>query len=124
VAVIAGLAIQLISFSIFALTAIIFEKRIRRSPTPESLLPGIPWEKLLYMLYAVSALIIIRSVFRIVEYVLGYDGYPLSHEWTLYIFDSVPMAIVMVVFFIWYPRDLQPTKEFEGSIPLARSYSV
>lgn len=123
VAVICGLAIQLISFSIFWLTAIIFEKRIRRSPTPESLLPGIPWKKSLYMLYAVSALIMIRSGFRIIEYVLGNNGYPLSHEWTLYIFDSVPMVVVMAVFFIWYPSDIKPNKDLEGSIPLASSYS-
>jgi hypothetical protein len=123
VAVIAGLAIQLISFSIFWLTAIIFEKRINRSPTPESLLPGMPWKKSLNMLYAVSALIIIRSVFRIIEYVLGSDGYPLSHEWTLYIFDSAPMATVMIIFFIWYPSDIKPTKDLEGSMPLATSYS-
>ncbi|CAI7568839.1 unnamed protein product [Penicillium pancosmium] len=123
VAVVGGLAIQLVSFSIFWLTAIIFEKRIRRSPTPECLIPGIPWQKALYMLYAVSALIMIRSIFRIIEYVLGNDGYPLAHEWTLYIFDSVPMAIVMVVFFLWYPSELQKNKDIEGNIPLAQSYS-
>ncbi|KAJ5947827.1 hypothetical protein N7466_000842 [Penicillium verhagenii] len=123
IAVVGGLAIQLISFSIFWLTAIVFAKRIRCSPTPESLQPGIPWKKSLYMLYAVSALIMIRSVFRIVEYVLGNDGYPLEHEWTLYIFDSVPMVIVMAVFFVWYPSQLQPTAESEATIPLAHSYS-
>jgi hypothetical protein len=123
VAVIGGLAIQLISFSIFWLTAIIFEKRIRRSPTAKSLQPGIPWEKSLHMLYAISALIMIRSVFRIIEYVLGTNGYPLSHEWTLYIFDSVPMAVVMVIFFIWYPSNIKLKTDFEDSIPIARIYS-
>lgn len=123
VAVIAGLAIQLISFSIFWLSAIIFEKRIRASPTPESLLPGIPWKKSLYMLYTVSALIMIRSIFRVVEYVLGNDGYPLSHEWTLYVFDSLPMAIVMIIFFIWYPSNIKPSIGHEESIPLAHGYS-
>ncbi|KAE8151133.1 RTA1 like protein [Aspergillus avenaceus] len=123
VAVVGGLAIQLISFSIFWLTAIVFKNRIRRSPTPESVQTGIPWQKSLYMLYTVSALIMIRSIFRVVEYVLGNDGYPLRHEWTLYIFDSVPMVIVMVVFFVWYPNKLQRNADFEGGIPLTRSYS-
>ncbi|KAJ5752139.1 hypothetical protein N7520_009056 [Penicillium odoratum] len=123
VAVVAGLAIQLISFSLFWYTAIIFDKRIRRSPTHESLLPGIPWKKSMYMLYVVSALIMIRSIFRIIEYVLGNDGYPLQHEWTLYIFDSVPMAIVMVIFYIWYPSDIAPKTDLEGSMPLAHVYS-
>lgn len=123
VAVVGGLAIQLVSFSIFLLTAIIFEKRIRHNPTPRSLIPGVSWRKSMYMLYAVSALIILRSIFRIIEYVLENDGYPLSHEWTMYIFDSVPMAIVMVIFYIWYPSGLKPRTDFEGSMPLAHTYS-
>ncbi|KAJ5106231.1 RTA1 like protein [Penicillium angulare] len=123
VAVVGGLAIQLISFSLFWLTAIIFERRVRRQPTPESLLPGTLWKKSLYMLYAVSALIMIRSIFRVIEYVMGNSGYPLQHEWTLYIFDSVPMAIVMVIFFIWYPSELKARPDFEAHVPLAHVYS-
>lgn len=122
VVVITGLAIQLVSFSIFWLTAIVFERRIRRSPTSESIQTDIPWKKFLYMLYAVSSLIIIRSAFRVVEYVLGNSGYPLKNEWTLYVFDSVPMAIVMVIFFVWYPSVLRINADREGKSPLA-SYS-
>lgn len=123
VVVIVGLAIQLISFSIFWLTALVFERRIRRSPTPESLESVVPWKKFLYMLYVVSTLIIIRSAFRVVEYVLGNDGYPLKHEWTLYIFDTVPMSIVMVVFYMSYP-DLLKVNEVKGdTLPLAHSYA-
>ncbi|KAJ6026608.1 RTA1 like protein [Penicillium canescens] len=123
VAVIGGLAIQLVSFSIFWISAFVFERRIRRYPTPESLLPGIPWKKALYMLYAVSALIMIRSIFRIIEYVLGNNGYPLQHEWTLYVFDSVPMAIVMIIYLTWYPSDIKSRADIEGSMPLAYVYS-
>ncbi|KAJ5514109.1 hypothetical protein N7463_003661 [Penicillium fimorum] len=123
VCVIAGLAIQLISFSIFWVTAIVFAKRLRRTPTPECLKPGIPWQRSLDMLYAVSALILARSIFRIIEYVMGNDGYPLMHEWTLYAFDSLPMAVVMVIFFIWYPSQMSLDADPERSIPLAHSYS-
>jgi hypothetical protein len=123
VVVIVGLAIQLISFSIFWLTALVFERRIRRSPTPESLESVVPWKKFLYMLYVVSTLIIIRSAFRVVEYVLGNDGYPLKHEWTLYIFDTVPMSIVMVVFYMSYP-DLLKVNQVKGdTLPLAHRYA-
>ncbi|KAJ6036827.1 hypothetical protein N7540_001106 [Penicillium herquei] len=125
VAVVAGLAIQLISFSLFWLTAVIFERRINRSPTLESLLPTNSWRKLLQMLYVVSALIMVRSIFRIVEYVLGNNGYPLSHEWTLYIFDSIPMVMVMVIFLVRYPNDLKPGSDLgiHSEIPLAYNYS-
>ncbi|PYI11235.1 putative RTA1 domain protein [Aspergillus sclerotiicarbonarius CBS 121057] len=105
--VIVGLVIQLISFAIFWLTAVVFGKRIARSPTTESCNRDLPWQQSLHMLYAVSSLVLVRSIFRIIEYVMGNDGYPLQHEWTMYIFDSVPMAIVMLIFYIWYPNRLQ-----------------
>jgi hypothetical protein len=73
--------------------------------------------------YAVSALILIRSIFRIIEYVLGNNGYPLQHEWTLYIFGTVPMAIVMTIYFMWYPSDIMAKTDLEGSTHLAYVYS-
>ncbi|PLB51728.1 RTA1-domain-containing protein [Aspergillus steynii IBT 23096] len=61
------------------------------------------WIKVLYCLYAVGLLILVRSVFRVVEYVEGAVGYLLTHEWPLYVLDAAPMVLVMVVFAIWYP---------------------
>ncbi|KAL1595992.1 hypothetical protein SLS60_009683 [Paraconiothyrium brasiliense] len=101
--VIAGLLVQVIMFGLFGATAIIFQKRVNRSPTPESRTASIPWRNSMRMLFIVSALIMIRSLFRVVEYALGNDGYPLKHEWTLYMFDSVVMFAVMVVYYLWYP---------------------
>lgn len=60
------------------------------------------------MLYEVSGLIMIRSNFRVIEYALGNDGYPLTHEWTLYIFDALLMFIVMMIYYVWYPSWIQP----------------
>lgn len=37
---------------------------------------------------------------------MGQSGYPLKHEWTLYIFDALLMFIVTVVFWWWYPSRL------------------
>jgi hypothetical protein len=101
--VIAGLLIQVIMFGLFAVTAVIFNRRVGQSPTAESSSSSFPWKKSMRMLYIVSALIMVRSLFRVVEYAMGSDGYPLMHEWTLYIFDSVLMFIVMVVYYLWYP---------------------
>ncbi|KAJ5792978.1 uncharacterized protein N7503_008956 [Penicillium pulvis] len=123
VVVIIGLAIQLISFSIFWITSFVLERRIRRSPTLESLHTTVPWKKFLYMLYAVSTLIIIRSAFRVVEYVLGDTGYPLEHEWTLYIFDTVPMFVVMGLFYMWYPDMLKPCMQDGEALPFVHPYS-
>ena len=58
------------------------------------------------MLYAVSLLIMVRSIFRIIEYAQGYTGYSLSHEWTLYVFDTLLMWLVTVIFAWRYPSEL------------------
>jgi hypothetical protein len=115
--VVGGLMIQIIMFALFAITAVMFQKRIERSPTPGSTSSALPWKKSMRMLYIVSALIMVRSIFRVVEYAMGNSGYPLKHEWTLYIFDSTLMFFVMVVYFIWYPTWITPDK-------LEQSYGV
>jgi RTA1 like protein len=118
VLVLIGLTIQLISFALFGVCAIIFHKRIRRNPTTRSHQIGTKWLQALYMLYAVSLLITIRSVFRVVEYSFGNDGYPMSHEWTLYTFDSVPMLFVTIIFFLRYPSSMVQKLDDDAAIQL------
>lgn len=43
-----------------------------------------------------SILILIRSIVRVVEYLQGYDGYIMTHEVYLYIFDALVMFIAVV----------------------------
>jgi hypothetical protein len=92
--------------------------RLHQNPTPESYNPDIPWRESLHMLYGVSGLIMIRSIFRVIEYLLGNDGYPLSHEWTLYVFDSVLMILVTIIFYIWYPSQLEKMLGDNGDVRL------
>ena len=113
--VVAGLVIQIVWFGLFAVTAVIFHLRYRSKSavaagygSSGSATTEVPWRRLLTMLYAVSVMIMVRSIFRVVEYVMGNDGYPLKHEWTLYVFDSVLMFGVMVFYFVWYPSGLRP----------------
>lgn len=104
----AGLFIQLILFGFFVIAAVVFHRRMRRYIAKESeSRPDIPWRQGLRMLYGCSALIIVRSIFRIVEYVMGINGYLLSHEWAMYVFDSVLMLTVQVIFFVWFPDKFQ-----------------
>ncbi|OQE18739.1 hypothetical protein PENSTE_c017G07645 [Penicillium steckii] len=117
---IAGLVIQLLMFSLFIFTSIAFERRMDRFSYGES---SPSWKRHLYSLYAISALIMIRSVFRVIEYAMGQKGYLLSHEWTMYIFDSLLMLGVMVIWAFWHPGSLHggvrpdsgmlPMQEFE-----------
>ncbi|CAO2653472.1 Nn.00g028830.m01.CDS01 [Neocucurbitaria sp. VM-36] len=59
---------------------------------------ALPWKRHLYNLYFASTLIMIRSIFRVAEYIQGNAGYLLSHEVFLYIFDAVLMLLVLVSF--------------------------
>ena len=102
----AGLGIQVVFFGFFIVVAGIFHYRIARFPTTRSQSLSIPWGRYLYILYAASLLIMIRSVFRIVEYVMGQDGILLKHEIYLYIFDATLMFIMMVLFNIWHPSKI------------------
>jgi len=48
----------------------------------------------------------VRSIFRVVEYVQGFSGYLLSHEVYLYMFDSLLMFCVMVTFNVVHPSEV------------------
>ncbi|CAM1509077.1 Fc.00g028160.m01.CDS01 [Cosmosporella sp. VM-42] len=103
--IIGGLFIQIITFGLFGATAAMFHVGMKHWPSGPSLNPHSAWRRTMKMLYAVSALVMARSLFRAVEYILGPDGYALTHEWTLYVFDAALMLSIMVVFAGWFPRD-------------------
>ncbi|KAJ9211301.1 hypothetical protein DTO166G4_7134 [Paecilomyces variotii] len=106
--VLAGLVLQILTFVLFLVVAITFARHMRQRPTLVAERGIVPWKKHLYSLYAISIMILIRSIFRTIEYGLGNDGYLLGHEWPSYVFDAVPMFVAMVCFAIWYPSELQP----------------
>jgi hypothetical protein len=108
--IIGGLFVQIVIFGLFAVTAAVFHIRVRRHRPRVTLEYGTQWRKLMMMLYIVSAFIIVRSIFRVVEYIAGSEGYLLSHEWTLYVFDGLLMFGSVVVFVWRFPGDLSPRK--------------
>ena len=104
--IVGGLGIQVLVFGFFIIVAAIFNIRIRKVPTARSASVAVPWQRHLLVLYAASALIMVRSVFRIVEYVMGGDGILLQHEYYLYIFDATLMFFVTVLFVFWHPSNI------------------
>ena len=104
--VIGGLVIQILFFGFFVIVALVFNLRINKAPTARSASQNIPWKKHIHALYYASALIMLRSVFRVVEYAQGNAGYIISHEVFLYIFDSVLMLGVMILFNIVHPSEI------------------
>lgn len=104
--ILGGLFVQIVMFGFFVVTSVLFHRRLARDPTPDAVKNTVPWRRHLLVLYTVSAFILVRSVFRVVEYIQGNSGYLISHEVFLYIFDAVLMAVVMAVFLIFYVGDL------------------
>lgn len=89
-------------------------------PTVEVRELSVKWERLLYVLYAASGLILVRSEFRILEYILGSDGFLLAHEVCflvmvnegvrlmllkvfIYVFDATLMFLVMAILAVFHP---------------------
>ena len=101
-----GLFVQVIFFAFFLIVAIVFHRRTNKHPTARSNSPDVPWRKHMRILYLVSALILIRSLIRLEEYAEGITGFVLSHEYFLYIFDSLPMLCVMVLFNFVHPSEV------------------
>ncbi|KAE8377042.1 RTA1 like protein-domain-containing protein [Aspergillus bertholletiae] len=123
--IIGGLAVQLIFFILFVITSVKFHLSIREHPTPRSQQPDIAWEKHIYALYGSSLLILVRSVFRLVEYAQGNAGYLVSHEVFLYIFDGLLMLATMVVFVWIHPSEVNALlKGGQGAKAVRRVYSV
>lgn len=99
----AGLVIQLLFFGFFMFVAAVFHRRMVLCPTAVSRSLQVPWQRYLIVLYAVSALIVVRSVFRVVEYVQGSEGTLLGHEAYSYVFDATLMFVAMVLFNVYHP---------------------
>lgn len=101
--VIGGLAILVFYITLFMLSAALFHIRIIRNPTPLSTLPTKKWQKHLFILYATSFAIFVRSIYRLVEYGGGNNSTLMRSEWTLYVLDATLMWGLLVVFAIWRP---------------------
>jgi hypothetical protein len=99
--VIAGLALQVATFIVFLVACVDFHIRMNNpstSPSTSTSTGPSTWRSTMRTLYALSGLILFRCVFRLIEYAMGNAAYLIAHEWTLYVFDAVPMTLVLVLF--------------------------
>ena len=51
-------------------------------------------------------IIILRCIFRVVEFSQGHDGYLASHEMYMYLFDTTPMLAVQAMFHFVHAADV------------------
>ena len=50
----------------------------------------------------------IRSIYRMVDFSLGREGYTESHEWCAYVFDALPIFPVVAMYIWWHPGKYLP----------------
>lgn len=99
-----GLIFQLVAFIIFMLLAWKIHFRLNREPTEIS--SQMHWRKYFWALYVTSMLVLVRNLVRVMEFLQGSDGTVASHEAYLYIFDAVPMFLVVAIMAAVYPGRL------------------
>lgn len=121
---IGGLVIQILFFGFFIIVSITFNMRMNKIPTSRSMISYNPWKKHLYTLYGGSALILIRSIFRLIEYSQGNDGYLISHEWFLYVFDACLMLATMVLFAWFHPSEIWALLNKNGGKMVSHGYKI
>ena len=116
-----GLAVQVIFFVLFLITAVRFHFRTNRHPTDRSRHPEIAWKRHMYVLYTASVIILLRCIYRFVEYQMekeGEHGYLLANEWPTYVLDSVLMLGVMVLFFVLHPSQVTALRHAQGRVAM------
>lgn len=109
--IVVGLCVQLLFFGAFLIASITFHCRISKDPTADSDKAMSPtksclpkdWRGLLFACYFVSVLILVRSVYRLIEFAQGNSGYVISHEVFLYVLDASMMFLVMLTMNLFHP---------------------
>ncbi|OLN85251.1 Protein RTM1-like protein 2 [Colletotrichum chlorophyti] len=97
---VAGLGFQVLAFGCYMCVLVRFRVlagREEREAAPEG------WRLVLRAVCASSGLILLRSVFRVVEFAEGTNGYIFRNEWLFWVFEALPMLVAIGVFCVWHP---------------------
>lgn len=108
--ILVGLAIQLIFFGLFVVSAALFYRRLDANPKPTTFRLDAcsrkgGWRGVMHVLFLTSALIFIRSVFRFVEFTGDHDSPMMTSEAYIYICDSLLMVGVMAALLYLHPSE-------------------
>jgi hypothetical protein len=116
--ILAGLGVQVLFFGGFVAVAANFHYRTIRNPTTSSMNPEIPWLPLIRLLYVASALILVRSIFRLAEFASGTDSVLQTVEAYFYCLDAALMLVTVVIFNIWHPSSVVSGKVAKTSVDI------
>ncbi|CAI7602228.1 unnamed protein product [Penicillium glandicola] len=118
-----GVIIQLVAFGLFAVAAVRFNftskrfagslsERYENVGEKEYIIGGVikdkNWPALLRVVNLTTILILVRSIYRLVEFTEGTTGYLSTNEWPLYVFDALCIYPCVALFVYWHPGRYLP----------------
>ncbi|KAM0273143.1 hypothetical protein ACHAQH_008463 [Verticillium albo-atrum] len=109
--IIGGLVVQMLFFSLFIAVACTFHLKVKKGPEARDVRINTRWERLMIASYVASILILIRSLFRLIEYAMGHDPELQSKEVYIYILDGLPMLAATTLFNFIHPSHYLTTKK-------------
>ncbi|KAJ9610403.1 hypothetical protein H2200_005180 [Cladophialophora chaetospira] len=89
-----GLSLQLATFTVFLVVLGTFQRRVRRSKDVDM---SSNVNRVLKGVWIAGFFVQVRSIYRVVEFAMGVNGYLFKHEWCLYVFEAAPMFIALSV---------------------------
>ena len=93
--ILVGLFVQVIVFGLFIVATVIFHRRKsgEEKGTQARHHGSVNGKRIIIELYVISWMIMLQSIYRIVEYAMGMDSYFFQHEWPTYVLDGVPITL-------------------------------
>ncbi|ORY31531.1 RTA1-domain-containing protein [Rhizoclosmatium globosum] len=102
----AGIALQMVSFFAYLALAIVFYRRATTLEGKGDVHPSelsANWKRIFFTLMISGGAVCIRSVFRIIEFANGFSGPIATNENYMYVFDFGLMIIAMFAFVAVHP---------------------
>lgn len=106
--VLLGIMVQLVMFAFFAVATLRLWLLLRGKLAGEKLPTETEWRIFLKIILVTSVAILLRSLYRFLEYVLGSDNALLSNEIYHYSMDAFPIIAVASLFVAYHPAQYLP----------------
>ncbi|CAI6339080.1 unnamed protein product [Periconia digitata] len=135
--VLVGLVAQIGTFGFFVTVAGRWHWRMNNLHPRSIAMGGFRWERPIYMLYGVSAIITGRNLYRVTEFAMGgkliffghcwrvvadrfiiEDGYLNVNEWPVYALDAAFMIVVLSICAFWYVGNIHERNQRRESVEL------
>ena len=104
-----GVGLQQLFILCFTALLAKFHRRLLQIDHAHGLFEKSNWRPLIYATYACLAFITIRIIYRLVQYSSGVESYIPTHEWFVYVFEALPMALAL-----WLLNSIHPGRFLVG----------